>query len=156
MNNEPPVSIALTKLGVPHRVFRHEGPVRSLEQAAAERGQQPEQVVRSILFRLGEGEYAMVLVAGPQQIAWKALRQHFGRSRLTMASRDEVLAITGYPIGAVAPFGMPTALPILVDESVLAQEEVSMGSGVRGVGVILQRVDLMRGLGDVESGDFCS
>jgi len=156
MENQPPVSAALEEIAIPHQVFRHAGPIRSLEQAAAERGQQPQQVVRSILFRLGEGEYAMVLVAGPQQIAWKALRQHFGRSRLTMASKDEVLAITGYPIGAVGPFGMPSQLPILVDESVLAQDEISMGSGVRGVGIIMQRTDLMRALGDVEIGDFCA
>ena len=156
MENQPPVSAALEEIGIPHQVFRHEGPIRSLEQAAAERGQQPQQVVRSILFRLGEGEYAMVLVAGPQQISWKALRQHLGRSRLTMASKDEVLAVTGYPIGAVAPFGMPTELPILVDQSVLDQDEISMGSGVRGVGIIMQRADLMRALGDVEIGDFCA
>ncbi len=73
-----------------------------------------------------------------------------------MASKDEVLSVTGYPIGAVAPFGMPTALPILVDASVLAREEVSMGSGVRGTGIILQRADLMRGLREAEVGDFCS
>lgn len=156
MKIAPPVSAVLTELSIPHQVFRHAGPIRSLEQAAAERGQQPQQVVRSILFRLGEGEYAMVLVAGPQQIAWKALRQHLGRSRLTMASKDEVLAVTGYPIGAVGPFGMPTRLPILVDQSVLAQDEISMGSGVRGVGIIMQRADLMRALGDVEIGDFCA
>ena len=61
----PPVSIALTAANIPHRVFRHSGPVNSLEQAAEERGQQPDQVVRSILFRLGKGHYAMVLMAGP-------------------------------------------------------------------------------------------
>lgn len=156
MESIPPVSIALTELSIPHRVFVHKGPVRSLEQAAAERGQQPEQIVRTILFRLGAGEYALVLVAGPQQISWKGLRQHFGRSRLTMADRDEVQSITGYPIGAVAPFGMPRELPVLVDESVLAQAEMSMGSGVRGTGIILQRTDLMRGLGEVTVGKFRS
>ena len=156
MESIPPVSIVLTELSIPHRVFVHEGPVRSLEQAAAERGQQPSQIVRSILFRLGAGEYALVLVAGPQQISWKALRQHFGRSRLTMADRDDVQSITGYPIGAVAPFGIPRELPVLVDKSVLAQAEVSMGSGVRGTGIILQRADLMRGLGEVPVGEFCS
>ena len=31
---DPPVSRVLTAAGVPHRVFRHPGPVDSLEQAA--------------------------------------------------------------------------------------------------------------------------
>ena len=91
----PPVSLALTAAGIPHHVFRHPGPVSSLEQAAEERDQQPNQVVRSILFRLGKGQFAMVLMAGPDQISWKALRAYLGQSRLTTAKREEVLEVTG-------------------------------------------------------------
>ena len=156
MHNTPPVAHALANHSIPHRLFRHTGPVHSLEQAAAERGQQPHQVVRSILFRLHEGVYAMVLMAGPSQVDWRALRRFVGQSRLTMASAEEVLTVTGYPIGAVAPFGVAQPLRVLVDESVLAQEEISIGSGVRGTTVIMQVADLMRALGDVEVGRFHS
>lgn len=154
MHDTPPVAHYLASHDIPHRVFRHTGPVHSLEQAAVERGQQPNQVVRSILFRLTEGAYAMVLMAGPSQVDWRALRRFVGQSRLTMASEEEVLTITGYPIGAVAPFGVPQPLRVLVDESVLAQQEISIGSGVRGTTVIMQVVDLMRALGDAEVGRF--
>jgi Cys-tRNA(Pro) deacylase len=147
---DPPVSIALADLGIPHRVFRHEGPVHSLEQAADERGQTPDQVVRSLLFRIAAGNYLMVLVAGPAQVSWKALRQHVGQTRLTTADRDEVRRITGYEIGAVAPFGLPASLPVIVEQGVLAQSEISIGSGVRGVAVILRTEDLMRALGTVD------
>lgn len=150
----PRVAVALAALGIPHQVFRHAGPVHSLEQAARERAQAPEQVVRSILFRTGEGQYTMVLVAGPQQISWPALRRFLGQSRLTMATAEEVLAVTGYQIGAVAPFGLPSPIPILLDESVLAQAEVSLGSGTRGVAIILRTPDLQRALGDVPVGCF--
>jgi Cys-tRNA(Pro) deacylase len=155
-NIDPPVSQYLRDLDIPHRVFRHPGPVNSLEQAAVERGQEPDQVVRSILFRLGKGEYAMVLMAGPRQISWKVLRSYFGRSRLTTARREEVLQVTGYELGAVSPFGLPAPLRILVDGSVLEQQEVSIGSGIRGVTIIIQTADLMRALGDVEIGKFGS
>jgi Cys-tRNA(Pro) deacylase len=152
----PPVAEALTALGIPHRVFRHPGPVPTLEQAAVERGQQPDQVVRSILFHLGQDEYAMALMAGPAQISWRALRNHLGQSRLTTASESEVLAATGYPLGAVSPFGLPRPLRVLIDEGVLAQEEVSIGSGVRGTAVILRTADLLRALPDAEIGRFRS
>ncbi|MBX3001746.1 MAG: YbaK/EbsC family protein [Caldilineaceae bacterium] len=147
---DPPVSVALTHLDIPHRVFRHAGPVHSLEQAAAERGQTPEQVVRSLLFRMASDRYVMVLVAGPGQVSWKALRQHLGQTRLTTADRDEVRRVTGYEIGAVAPFGLPTPTPVIVDRGVLAQPEISIGSGVRGVTVILRTEELMRALGSVD------
>ncbi len=74
MTETTPVSLALTEMGIPHREFQHPNPVHSLEQAARERGQTPGQVIRSIVFRLGKGEYVMVLVAGPSQISWPDLR----------------------------------------------------------------------------------
>ena len=148
MQQSPPVALALEKMGVPHRVFRHGGPVNSLEQAADERDQTPQQVIRSILFRTGQDTYRMVLVAGPEQISWRNLRRHLNQSRLTMAKPREVFVVTGYAVGTVGPFGLTRPLPILVDRSVLVQEEVSLGSGVRGVAVIMRTVDLMQALRD--------
>ena len=150
MTESPPVSLELDKLNIPHRIFIHAGKVTSLEQAAHERGQRPEQIVRSILFRIGEGEYLLALVAGPERISWKALRAYLGQSRLTMADKDEVLAVTGYPIGAVSPFGIKSKLRVLVDPNVFAKEEISIGSGVRGTAVVLKSEDLKRALGEVE------
>ncbi len=154
MTINSPVSLVLTDLEIPHQVFQHEQPPRSLEQAAEERGQRPEQIVRSILFRCSRGEYVMVLMAGPQQIDWKTLRQYVGRSRITMASKEEVLSVTGYELGAVAPFGLPNPLRVLVDKSVLREEDISMGSGGRGMAVLLKSADLMSALGDVEIVEF--
>ena len=149
------VSTQLSVIGIPHQIFVHPGQLRSLEQAAEERGQCPEQIVRSILFRLSKGDYLMVLMAGPRQIDWKSLRKYLGTSRISMASKDEVLTVTGYELGAVAPFGLPKPLRILVDQSVLAEEELSMGSGLRNVAILLKSADLMQALGDVEIGNFC-
>lgn len=156
MEQLPPVSQKLTELGIPHRVFRHEGQVTSLEQAASERGQVPGQVVRSIVFRLGEGRFAMVLVAGADQISWPALRTHFGQSRLTMATADEVLQATGFRIGTVSPVGLANPLPVLIDASVLVHEEISMGSGMSNTGIILKRDDLMKILPEAQVGVFVS
>jgi prolyl-tRNA editing enzyme YbaK/EbsC (Cys-tRNA(Pro) deacylase) len=52
-------------------------------------------VVRSLLFRLPGGEFVMALVAGPAQVDWRALRRYLGESRLTTASQEEMLALTG-------------------------------------------------------------
>jgi len=146
----PLASRVLDELGIPHRVFRHENQVTSLEQAARERNQKPEQVVRSILFRIAENEYVMVLVAGPAQISWKALRKYLGQSRLTMATEEEVLAVTGYLIGTVNPFGLPRQLKVLIDAGVMREEEISMGSGMRNTGIILKSVDLRHALPNAE------
>ena len=155
INESTQVTRALDAMGIPYRTFTHPGPVHSLEQAATERGQRPEQVIRSILFRLGDGDYVMVLVAGPGQLSWAALRKYLGVSRMSMASEEEVLAATGAPRGAVSPFGLPLPVRILADESIFTEEEISIGSGLRGTTVILAQADLQRALGEVERGAFC-
>ena len=72
---------------------------------------------------------------------------------MTMASADEVLSVTGFEIGAVSPFAVPRPLPVLIDESVMHEVEVSIGSGIRGAAIIMTSADLLRALGDVQRVD---
>jgi Cys-tRNA(Pro)/Cys-tRNA(Cys) deacylase len=154
MSDLPPVSVVLSKLSIPHRVFRHSGQVNSLEHAASERNQSPQQVVRSILFRMSEGVFVMVLIAGPAQVSWPALRSYLGQSRVSMASEEQVLAVTGYRIGAVSPFGLPTQMRILADQNVFVPDEISIGSGERGTAIILKSADLRSNIENIEIGNF--
>jgi len=149
-----PVTRYLDGMGIPYRFFRHSGTIRTLEQAAEERGQRPQQIIRSIVFRLSSGGFVMVLVAGHKQVAWPALRRHLGTSRISMATEAEVLRVTGYPLGAVSPFGMLQPVRILMDRVLLAEQEISIGSGVRHTTVIMQQEDFLHALGEVELGDF--
>jgi len=148
--DKPPASIALEKLNIPHQVFRHENPLRSFEQAAEERQQRPEQIVRSILFQIRPEEFLMVLVAGREQVDWRKLRQFVGRSRVRMATEEEVLEVTGYRVGTVSPFGLKNQVKVLIDASVLKEEEVSLGSGARQIAIIMKSTDLRRALGESE------
>ena len=145
-----PVTLALDRLNISYRVFVHPGPIKSLQQAASERGQKPEQIIRSLLFRLSKEEFVMALMAGPQQVDWKTLRRVLGEKRLTTASEEEVLRITGCPRGAVSPFGLPRPLRILADPAIFDHEEISIGSGVRGTTIILSSADLRHSLPDYE------
>ncbi len=149
-----PVTQYLDTRGISYRFFKHAGKIISLEQAARERGQRVEQIVRSIVFRLSRGGFVMVLVAGERQVSWHALRKYLGTSRLSMATEDEVFQVTGYAPGAVSPFGTRQPVRILVDRSALLEQEISIGSGVRFTTVIMQREDFIRALGEVEVGDF--
>jgi len=150
MTEQPPASIALEKLNIPHRVFKHETPVTSFEQAASDRNQRPEQIVRSILFQVRAEEFVLVLMAGPDQIDWRKLRQLVKRSRVRMATEEEVLEVTGYKVGTVSPFGLKNQVRVMIDASVLKEEEISIGSGVRNTAIIMKSADVPRALGDVE------
>jgi Cys-tRNA(Pro) deacylase len=148
--NTPPASTALEEIGILHKIFRHENPVTSFEQAAEERGQRASQIVRSILFRIAENDFVMVLIAGSTQVSWKILRKHLGSSRMTMATEEEVLTMTGYRVGAVSPFGVPNPIRVLIDESVLLEDEISIGSGIRNTAILLKSADLRYALKDAE------
>ena len=150
-----PATQALDLVIIPYHIFEHPHPPESFEQAARERGQTPEQVIRSILFRYDKDKFFLTLMAGPGQISWRKLRSHLGVSRISMASKNEVLAITGYAVGTVSPFGLHNPIRILADESVFKSGEVSLGSGVRGVAIIMNSADLHRALGKIEVGQFC-
>ncbi len=152
--NATPVTRYLDERGIPYRFFRHMGEVHSLQQAALERGQRVEQIIRSIVFRLSRGGFVMVLVPGEKQVSWHKLRRYLGTSRISMATEEEVLQVTGYSRGAVSPFGTRQRLRVLVDRSALEEDEISIGSGVRYTTVIMQGQDFKRAMGEVEVGDF--
>ncbi len=149
-----PVTRYLDERGIPYRFFAHAHEVHTLEQAARERGQRAEQIIRSIVFRLSRGGFVLVLVNGEKQISWQALRRYLGTSRISMATEDEVLQVTGYSLGAVSPFGTAQPVRVLVDRGALLEPEISIGSGMRYTTVIMQHEDFLSALGDVEVGDF--
>lgn len=143
MQTETPVTRALKTLDIPFQLHIHVQPLRSLEQAARERNLLPEQIVRSLLFRTEGEEFVMVLIPGPRKVDWPKLRHYLGVSRVTTARPHEVERITGYPTGAVSPFGLPDPVRMLADESLATLEVISLGAGIRNAGVILETRHLL-------------
>jgi Cys-tRNA(Pro)/Cys-tRNA(Cys) deacylase len=150
-----PATRALDQRSIPYRLFQHQSLPESLDLAARERGQVPEQIIRSILFRYAKEQFFLTLVAGPGQISWRKLRAHLGVTRISMASEEQVLTVTGYAVGTVSPFGAPSPLRILCDVNVFKPVEISLGCGLRGVAIIMRSADLQRALGKIELGQFC-
>jgi len=60
-----------------------------------------------------------------------AVKRLMGVSRLSFAGAEETKALTGMMIGGVTVFALPPALPIYVDERVMALDYVIVGSGSR-------------------------
>jgi Cys-tRNA(Pro)/Cys-tRNA(Cys) deacylase len=149
-----PAAARLEERSIPHRVFQHTGPVSSLEQAAQERGEKPEQVIRSLLFHLSEQEYVMVLMPGPGQVPWKALRRFLKQSRVTMANEEELLAVAGCQPGSVNPISINQPVRILIERTILLLDEISIGSCIRGTAIILKPDDLLKALENYEIVDF--
>lgn len=153
MNPASPAEVHLRRVGIAYRLHRHDNPVQSLAQAAAERGMDQNQIVRSLVFRLEDGSFVLVLMPGPGQVAWSKLRRFLGVSRLTTASADEVYRVTGYRPGTVSPFGLKEPLRLLADRRLEQLAEISVGAGIPDAGLILGSHDLVSALLP-EIGDF--
>ncbi|MFV0452911.1 MAG: aminoacyl-tRNA deacylase [Propioniciclava sp.] len=130
-----PAATAARDLGVPVAVVRHER-VGSLAEAAALRGQEPRDLVKTMVVRLGAGEYVLVLVPGDRQISWPRLRAMLEQNRLSLAAADEAFAATGYRRGTITPFGTTTSLPVIADASIRGRR-ISLGAGEPGAGLVV-------------------
>jgi Cys-tRNA(Pro) deacylase len=138
------VTSAADELGLAYEVTRH-GPVRSLQEAAAARGVEPHQLLKTMVVRVAEGDHRFVLVPGDREIAWPKLRALLGVNRLSMPSADAALAVTGYVRGTITPLGSATVLPVVADASISGT--VSIGGGAHGVGLRVDAAELVSALG---------
>lgn len=154
-----PVTQLLNSLAIPYQVIEiplapDKKPIRSLEQLLSEQNLDPNQIVRSLLFRTGSDNFVLLATAGGGRADWGTLRKLLNERRLTMAQAEEVLAATGFPIGAVPPVALPESVRVLVDDNVFDHERIIVGSGVLGYALSLASNDLNKALQQASRGRF--
>ena len=135
---------AVRASGITFRVVRH-GHVGSLAEAAAARGIEPSQLLKTIVVRRADNDFLFVLLPGDREISWPKLRALLGVNRMSMPDAATALAVTGYARGTITPFGSLRAWPVVIDASAVG--EVSLGAGASGVGIVAQADDVVRALG---------
>jgi prolyl-tRNA editing enzyme YbaK/EbsC (Cys-tRNA(Pro) deacylase) len=64
-----------------------------------------------------------------------AVRQLMGASRVSFASADDTVALTGMMIGGVTVFALPAELPIYIDAPIMGLDYVILGGGSRSLKV---------------------
>jgi Cys-tRNA(Pro) deacylase len=135
---------AADALGLDHVVTRH-GPVRSLAEAAAARGVEPRQIVKTMVVRVSDGDFRFVLVPGDREIAWPKLRALLGVNRLSLPSAETAYDVTGYERGTITPLGSSTPLPVIADAAITGR--ISLGGGAHGVALTVDAAQLLEALG---------
>lgn len=89
----------------------------TVEEAAETIGVYPARIAKTLSFRAGGEEDALLIVtAGDARIDNKKFRKQFG-FKARMLSPDEVIEFTGHPIGGVCPFGLKNELMVYLDQS---------------------------------------
>jgi len=134
---------AANALGLSYAVTRH-GPVGSLTEAAAARGIEPREIVKTMVVRLSGDDHRFVLVPGDREIAWPKLRELLGVNRISMPSAETAYDVTGYVRGTITPLGSSTPLPVIADASIAGP--ISIGGGDHGVAITVDAGQLLTSL----------
>jgi len=135
---------AVVATGIAHTVTSH-GPVNSLEEAAAARGVEPRDIVKTLVVRRADDDFLFVLVPGDREISWPKLRGLLGVSRLSMPDAQTAKDATGYERGTITPFGSTRDWPVIADQTV-AGRTISLGGGAHGVALTADGDDVIRAL----------
>ena len=100
------------------------------------------QIAKSMLFKAKTGQYFLVVSAGDVRMDTKALRDLIG-SKVRMANAEEVVEITGFPVGGVCPFDLRVEVPIYLDDSLKRYDVVYTAAGTPNSALPITYEELM-------------
>jgi prolyl-tRNA editing enzyme YbaK/EbsC (Cys-tRNA(Pro) deacylase) len=131
---EQRVAAVLDRLGVPYELFPID-PAYADTAAFCQRYAVPLEHAANTLLVASKKEprqYAACVVRATTRLDVNhAVRRLMGAARVSFASAEETMALTGMMLGGVTVFALPEGLPIYVDERVMALDWIILGSGSR-------------------------
>lgn len=134
--------------GIQAEIIHLEVDTPTVETAARAIDAPTDRIVKSLLF-LADQEPVLVIANGIARVERKLLANYLGISpkRLKIGSLEQVLLVTGYPAGALPPFGHKQKLRTILETSVLGQAVVYAGGGGNRALMRLRVTELQRVVG---------
>ncbi|HRF08956.1 MAG TPA: YbaK/EbsC family protein [Xanthobacteraceae bacterium] len=107
----------------------------TVAEAASTHNVEPAQIAKTICVRAGD-KVLLIVTSGASRLDNKKFKAAFG-VRPRMLGADEVLLLTGHPVGGVCPFGLATDLPVYCDVSLQRFEIVVPAAGAGNAAVLI-------------------
>lgn len=114
--------------GVTVEVTRFPAGTATAGEAAAAIGCDVAAICKSIVL-MADDEPVIVLISGSHRVDERKVAAEVGADDARMATAAEAQAATGSPIGGTAPYGQPEGIRLLLDDELLAEEEVWAAAG---------------------------
>jgi prolyl-tRNA editing enzyme YbaK/EbsC (Cys-tRNA(Pro) deacylase) len=137
----------LDGLGVPYRVIEIDPDYADTAQFCQRYGYDLEVSVNCILVasKTGPPKYAACLVQATRRLDVNhTVRRLIGARRVSFASAEDTVELTGMTPGGVTPFGLPPELPIYVDAPVMDLDEIVLGGGGRSSKILISPAALTK------------
>ncbi len=149
---ESRVVAVLEGLGVPYEIVRIDPVFADTAEFCAKYGYPVETCGNTIVVasKRGPKQYSACIVKGSDRLdVNKTVKTLMGVSRLSFASAEDTMALTGMEIGGVTPFALPPEVPIYADQNLMTMEYLILGSGSRSSKVKIAP-DVLRHTGNTE------
>ncbi len=130
---------------IPAEIVHPPAATPTVPAAAQAMGVNSDAIIKSVLFIIQRTEPLLVIANGERWIDQRLIadRLGIGKKQVRIASPDQVLAQTGYPVGGVPPFGHLQPLPTWIDPAVLEQGMIYGGGGDDSVLLRMRAADLL-------------
>ncbi len=108
-------------------VLELEASTATVGMAARGHGVVPSQIAKTLSLRIKD-RALLIVTAGDARLNNRKIKDVLG-GKPRMLGADEVVMLTGHPVGGVCPFGLATPLPVYCDISLKAFDEVVPAAG---------------------------
>ena len=137
------VDAAIQALGLEADIVPR-GDARSLEEAAANVGVEPSQVIKTLVLKKSDDTYVFALVPGGRQLSWAKVRALLGVNKIQLPKPEQALAATGFERGTIVPLGSTTSWPVIADATISGR--VALGAGRPGHSLLTEAAPLLTAL----------
>ena len=134
---------AASAAGVRLDVRRFPEGTRTAQDAATAIGSEVGAIAKSIVL-MSDGGPVLVLTSGANRADYDKVAAALGATGVRRADAEEARAATGYPIGGTAPWGHPTAMPVLFDIDLQRYDTVWAAAGTPDTVFPITPDDLIR------------
>ncbi len=137
----------LKRKKLPYEVVKYEHEEKGAEFAAKATGYPLARTVKTLVVELDRKSYCLALLPGHRELDLKKLAALCGAKRSAMVDIKTAERLTGYLVGGISPFGTQQRLETFMEESILANEEILINAGQRGVMLKMAPGDIVAALG---------
>ena len=136
----------LEKLGIAFRLVEYEVDEEDLsaETVAAKVGLPAEQVFKTLVVRGDRHGVCLAVIPGDAELDRKALAKVTGDRDVDTVPLKEVQPLTGYIRGGVTALGGKKDYPVVLDETAVLFDVISVSAGARGTQIFLAPADYER------------
>ena len=108
----------------------------TVELAAEALNVDPDLIAKTMAFHLKE-EDILIVLTGNAKVNNRKFKDAFGQ-KAKMIKPDQLVEITGHPMGGVCPFGLANTLSVYLDRSLAKYETVYPAAGARNAAVAMR------------------